>query len=119
MIWFIMVILLSCQVGPTVNNVMVFSDDPSWVEEQIISMKETHPMFNIYTLKPPRHFFNGFNETEKKKGTIIKFVTLIINELQMAIDGILLIALNSIRSMSEYMMSNLYEIIYSMYLMNV
>ena len=71
MIWFIMVILLSCQVGPTVNNVMVFSDDPSWVEEQIISMKKTHPMFNIYTLKPPRHFFNGFNETEKKKGTML------------------------------------------------
>ena len=41
-------------VGPDVKNIIVASDDPDWVERQIIKMKLLAPEWNIYTLSPPR-----------------------------------------------------------------
>jgi hypothetical protein len=41
-------------VGPLVKNLVVFSDDPYWLQLQIATMKTLSPSWNIYTLPAPR-----------------------------------------------------------------
>jgi len=41
-------------VGPLVKNLLVFSDDPHWLQLQIAAMKKISPSWNIYTLPAPK-----------------------------------------------------------------
>lgn len=49
-------------VHPVIHNLLVFTDDPMWLQDEIIELKKIEPKWNIYTLQEPK--YNHSTNTE-------------------------------------------------------